>query len=40
MESLFIATLAGTPVVTLTVQYLNYRKKHPEGPEESCYCLK
>ena len=40
MESLIIATLAGAPVVTLTVQYINYRKTHTKEPEERCDCPK
>jgi hypothetical protein len=38
MAGLLTATLVGVPTVIMTIQYRNYRKRHPKGSEESCNC--
>jgi len=40
MESLLIETLVGISMVTMTVQYIIYSKKHPKRSKEICDCPK
>jgi len=38
MVGILAVTLVGVPVAIMTVQYRNYRERHPKGFEKACDC--
>lgn len=39
MVGMMTVVLVGVPAAVMTVQYRNYRKRHPKGSEGTCDCL-